>query len=85
MGNSSGRWKNRRRSGTPRGFTCWGQFVSMLFCQVAQLKSLREVCMGLAGQSARVWPIPAPSLGRMVRGSGEAPAEGGSARGQIRR
>ena len=32
-----------------KGFTCWGQFVSMLFCQVAQLKSLREVCMGLAG------------------------------------
>ena len=31
-----------------RGFTCWGQFVAMLFCQVAQLKSLREVCMGLA-------------------------------------
>ncbi len=31
-----------------KGFTCWGQFVAMLFCQVAQLKSLREVCMGLA-------------------------------------
>ncbi|MHB8301256.1 MAG: DUF4372 domain-containing protein [Acidobacteriaceae bacterium] len=32
-----------------KGFTCWGQFVSMLFCQVARLKSPREVCMGLAG------------------------------------
>jgi hypothetical protein len=31
-----------------KGFTCWGQFVAMLFCQVAQMKSLREVCMGLA-------------------------------------
>lgn len=31
-----------------KGFTCWGQFVAMLFCQVAQLKSLREVCLGLA-------------------------------------
>jgi hypothetical protein len=31
-----------------KGFSCWGQFVAMLFCQVAQLKSLREVCMGLA-------------------------------------
>jgi hypothetical protein len=28
-----------------KGFTCWGQFVAMLFCQVAQLKSLREVCI----------------------------------------
>jgi hypothetical protein len=35
-----------------KGFTCWGQFVAMLFCQVAQLKSLREVCMGLAGCAA---------------------------------
>jgi hypothetical protein len=35
-----------------KGFTCWGQFVAMLFCQVAQLKSLREVCMGLASCEA---------------------------------
>jgi hypothetical protein len=31
-----------------KGFTCWAQFVAMLFCQVAHLSSLREVCMGLA-------------------------------------
>ena len=35
-----------------KGFTCWGQFVAMLFCQVAQMKSLREVCMGLASCEA---------------------------------
>jgi len=35
-----------------KGFTCWGQFVAMLFCHVAQLKSLREVCMGLASCEA---------------------------------
>jgi len=35
-----------------KGFACWGQFVAMLFCQVAQLKSLREVCMGLASCEA---------------------------------
>ncbi len=35
-----------------KGFTCWGQFVAMLFCQVAQLKSLRDVCMGLASCEA---------------------------------
>lgn len=31
-----------------KGFTCWSQFVAMLYCQVAQLKSLREVVLGLA-------------------------------------
>lgn len=35
-----------------KGFTCWGQFVAMLFCQLAHLKSLREVCMGLASCEA---------------------------------
>jgi hypothetical protein len=30
-----------------KGFTCWDQFVAMLFCQVAQAKSLREICGGL--------------------------------------
>lgn len=30
-----------------KGFSCWGQFVSMLFCQLAQAKSLREICDGL--------------------------------------
>jgi Domain of unknown function (DUF4372)/Transposase DDE domain len=31
-----------------RGFTCWGQFVAMLFCQLGRAKSLREICGGLA-------------------------------------
>jgi hypothetical protein len=31
-----------------RGFTCWGQFVAMLFCQLGLAKSLREICGGLA-------------------------------------
>jgi hypothetical protein len=30
-----------------KGFTCWQQFVAMLFCQLAQAKSLREICQGL--------------------------------------
>jgi hypothetical protein len=30
-----------------RGFTCWGQFVAMLFCQLGQAGSLREICQGL--------------------------------------
>lgn len=31
-----------------RGFTCWTQFVGMLFCQMAHADSLREICNGLA-------------------------------------
>jgi hypothetical protein len=31
-----------------RGFTCWGQLVAMLFCQLARAHSLREICQGLA-------------------------------------
>ena len=31
-----------------KGFSCWEQFVAMMFCQVAQAKSLREICSGLA-------------------------------------
>jgi hypothetical protein len=38
-----------------KGFTCWGQFVAMLFCQLGQAHSLREICGGLA-----------TSLGKMV-------------------
>ena len=30
------------------GFSCWEQFVSMLFCQVGSAYSLREICDGLA-------------------------------------
>jgi len=32
----------------PKGFTCWDQFVAMLFCQTAQAHSLREICGGLS-------------------------------------
>lgn len=31
-----------------KGFTCWQQFVGMLFCQLGQARSLREICGGLA-------------------------------------
>jgi hypothetical protein len=31
-----------------KGFTCWQQFVAMLFCQIGQAHSLREICGGLA-------------------------------------
>lgn len=31
-----------------KGFNCWGQFVAMVFCQLGQAHSLREICGGLA-------------------------------------
>lgn len=31
-----------------KGFTSWQQFVGMLFCQLGQAHSLREICGGLA-------------------------------------
>lgn len=37
-----------------RGFTCWQQFVAMLFCQLAGAHSLREICGGLASCQQRL-------------------------------
>src|SRR6266436_4214820 len=60
-----------------RGFTCWGQFVAMLFCQLGRAHSLREICGGLASCEGKLahlaiadparprWPMPT----RTVRGS----------------
>src|SRR5262249_22036416 len=31
-----------------KGFTCWTQFVSMLFCQLSHAPSLRDICNGLS-------------------------------------
>ena len=31
-----------------KGFSCWDQFVAMLFCQLGGANSLREICGGLA-------------------------------------
>jgi len=40
--------KETRAEYGAKGFTCWGQFVAMLFCQLGQAHSLREICNGLA-------------------------------------
>jgi hypothetical protein len=47
-----------------KGFNCWDQFVSMLFCQLGQAHTLREICGGLA-----------TSLGKMIHlGMKKAPS-----------
>lgn len=46
-----------------RGFTSWGQFVAMLFCQLGRAHSLREICGGLASCEGKLahLGITAPS------------------------
>jgi hypothetical protein len=46
-----------------RGFTCWGQFVAMLFCQLGRAHSLREICGGLRSSEGKLkhLGIAAPS------------------------
>ena len=46
-----------------RGFTCWGQFVAMLFCQLGRAHSLREICGGLRSSEGKLkhLGISAPS------------------------
>jgi hypothetical protein len=43
-----------------RGFTCWGQFVAMLFCQLGQAQSLREICGGLASCEGKLRHLGIP-------------------------
>jgi Domain of unknown function (DUF4372) len=46
-----------------RGFTCWGQFVAMLFCQLGRAHSRREICGGLRSSEGKLkhLGITAPS------------------------
>jgi hypothetical protein len=37
-----------------KGFLCWDQFVAMLFCQLAQARSLREISRGLASSVGKL-------------------------------
>jgi len=43
-----------------RGFTCWGQFVGMMFRQLASAKSLRGICQGLAASEGRLRRLGVP-------------------------
>jgi transposase len=37
-----------------RGFSCWGQFIAMLFCHLGRAQSLREICGGLAASEGKL-------------------------------
>ncbi|HLG19008.1 MAG TPA: IS4 family transposase [Bdellovibrionota bacterium] len=40
--------KEHRAEWRAKGFSCWSQFIAMLFCQMARADSLREICNGLS-------------------------------------
>lgn len=47
-----------------KGFTCWGQLVSMLFCQLGGAASLREICQGLAASEGKLRHLGVPEAPR---------------------
>lgn len=60
-----------------RGFTCWGQFVAMLFCQLGRAHSLREICGGLASCEGRLTHlgITAPKRATLAYANAHRPWE----------
>jgi len=55
-----------------RGFTCWGQFVAMLFCQLGRAHSLREIVNGLRSCEGKLrhLGITAPKLSTLAYANG---------------
>ena len=60
-----------------RGFTCWGQFVSMLFCQLGRAHSLREISGGLRSCEGKLkhLGITAPSRSTLAYANEHRPWE----------
>ena len=52
-----GKHKAERHS---RGFSSWGQFVAMLFCQLGHAQSLRDICNGLAASEGKLKHLGIP-------------------------
>ncbi len=58
-----------------RGFSCWGQFVAMLFCQLGRAHSLREICGGLRSSEGKLkhLGITAPSRSTLAYANAHRP------------
>ncbi len=52
--------KKHRSDYATKGFTSWGQFVAMLFCQFGRAHSLREICGGLASCEGKLKHLGLP-------------------------
>jgi Domain of unknown function (DUF4372)/Transposase DDE domain len=53
--------KKHRAERGAKGFTSWGQFVAMLFCQLGRAHSLREICGGLASCEGKLKHLGVPA------------------------
>ena len=60
-----------------KGFTCWGQFVAMLFCQLGRAHSLREITGGLRSCEGKLkhLGITAPSHSTLAYANQHRPWE----------
>ena len=52
--------KQHRTERGAKGFTSWGQFVAMLFCQLGRAHTLREICGGLASCEGKLKHLGVP-------------------------
>src|SRR5215468_1439202 len=60
-----------------RGFSCWTQFVAMLFCHLAHADSLRIVCNGLSsclGKLTHLGVLTAPNKSSLAYANQHRPA-----------
>ena len=60
-----------------KGFTCWQQFVAMVFCHLAHADSLREICNGLAcclGKLSHLGLLAAPKRSTLSYANAHRPA-----------
>ncbi len=69
--------KEHRAERHAQGFTCWSQFVAMMFCQLARADSLREICGGLScclGKLTHLGVGRAPKRSTLSYANGHRPA-----------
>lgn len=52
--------RESRAERNAKGFSCWEQFVSMLFCQLGRAQSLREISGGLASCEGKLRHLGMP-------------------------
>jgi hypothetical protein len=69
--------KKHKAERAAKGFDCWTQFVSMLFCQLGHADSLREICNGLScclGKRVHLGISRAPSKSTLSYANEHRPA-----------
>jgi hypothetical protein len=64
-----------------KGFSCWDQFVAMLFCQMGGANSLREICGGLATATGKLVHLEGSTFREPPLGSGLSSEHKGQRKG----